>query len=112
MTWLIVVLSICGYASLALAACRLYLVRMFAEYRKLDSDDYAFGGTIGAFWPLSLIAFGIYLLGQYALKPAVTPAAAKAQEKAKEAERERRNELARAGELGLPYPISRYDYED
>lgn len=112
MTWLIVVLSICGYTALALTACRVCLATMFEEYHRLDSDDYALGGVVGGFWPIALITFSIYLFGRYVLKPAVTPAKARAAEKAKEAERERRNELARAGELGLPYPISRYDYED
>lgn len=110
--WLIVVLSICGYLGLGLATARVYLAIEYADSKRLVGDDYALAGIMGMFWWLSMIMFGVYLLGVHVLKPLVTPSAAKADEKKRLAEKEQRNELARAGELGLPFPVTRWEYDD
>lgn len=111
MTALIVVLSIMGYMSLGLLTARIYLSIEYAESKRLISDDYALAGIMGAFWWLSAIAFVAYLFGVHVLKPIVTPSAAKAARKAELAEAERRNQLARAGELGLPFPVTRWNQD-
>lgn len=112
-TWLIVVLSILGYFGLALLTIRIALTIAYGEFKRLTDDDWGLSVLMGIFWPVTWVAFGAMQIGIHLLKPAVKPAALrrvqKKEQEQKAAEEDKQNALARAGELGLPFPVTRYD---